>query len=107
MQHGAQKLFGALGGNASSAFTLFWYAGIIEFFGGLFVVLGLFTRLGAFFALLEMIAAYFKVHVPQALFPIINKGELALLFFVCFLLIFVYGARKWSLSKLIFKKEIF
>lgn len=106
MQHGAQKLFGALGGNAAPFFTMFWFAGIVEFFGGLLVVLGLFTRLGALLALSEMLVAYFKVHIPQGFFPIMNQGELALMYFVAFLIIFVYGARKWSFSKLIFKKEI-
>ena len=108
VQHGIQKLFGMFGfPQPAPLFSLFGLAGIIEFFGGLLSAFGLFTRLAALIAALEMLVAYFMVHVPQGLIPIMNQGELALLFFASFLIIIAYGAGKWSLEKAIFKKEFF
>ena len=107
MQHGAQKLFGMFGFQAVPLTSLFGLAGIIEFFGGLAIALGFFTRLAALISALEMGAAYFMVHIPQGLMPILNQGELALLYFASFLVITVYGARRLSLEKALLKKEIF
>lgn len=104
-QHGAQKLFGAFGGNSVELFSLMGLAGVIEFFGGLMIAFGLFTRLAALFGSFTMIGAWFMAHVPQGWIPIMNKGELALLFLASFLMIIVYGARKWGLDNLIFKKK--
>ncbi len=107
MQHGAQKLLGAFGGNAAARFSLFWFAGVIELVGGFLIAVGLFSRLVAFITSIEMIVALFKVHFPSGWIPIVNKGELALLFFVVFLIILVYGSGKYSLDKMLFRKEIF
>jgi putative oxidoreductase len=108
MQHGAQKTFGMLSDRPSvELFSLFGAAGVIEFFGGLLIVIGVFTRLIALVAAVEMVIAYFMAHVPQGFFPILNGGELAALFFASFIVIMVMGARKWSLEKAILKKEIF
>ena len=109
LQHGGQKLFGwfgGLGGNPAELISLMGLAGVIEFFGGLAIVLGLFTRLTAAIAAVEMIVAYFVAHTPQGQIPLLNKGEPALLFFASFLVLLAYGPGKWSLGKLIFKKEI-
>src|SRR3989344_4662346 len=106
-QHGAQKLFGWFGGNKAELATLFGLAGVIEFFGGIAIALGLFTRLFALISALEMAAAYFMAHAPNGLIPIQNKGELALLFFAAFLVMLAHGSKKWSLEKSLFKKEIF
>jgi len=60
--HGAQKLFGLFGGMHGATapmFSLFWFAGVIEFFGGLLIFLGLFTRPVAFLVCGEMAVAYF------------------------------------------------
>ena len=107
MQHGAQKLFGMFGFQAVPLTSLFGLAGIIEFFGGLAIAVGFFTRLAALISALEMGVAYFMVHASQGLIPILNQGELALLYFASFLVIIVYGARKLSLEKALLKKEIF
>ena len=107
MQHGAQKLFGMFGFQSVPLTSLFGLAGIIEFFGGLAIALGFFTRLAALISALEMGVAYFMVHIPNGLVPILNQGELALLYFAAFLAIMVYGARKWGLEKALLKKEIF
>lgn len=105
LQHGSQKLFGVLEGNQAEIFTLFGLAGVIEFFGGLLIVLGLLTRWAALISALEMLSAYFMAHASKGFFPIINGGELALLYFASFLVILVYGAKKWGLDKYIFKEK--
>ena len=112
MQHGLQKLFGIFGGIGGSGQTvsllsIMGLAGIIEFMGGLAIAFGFFTRLAAFIAAVEMIIAYFIAHVPKGFVPILNGGELALLYFASFLLLIVNGAGKLSLEKALLKKEIF
>ena len=82
-------------------------AGVIEFFGGIAIAFGLFTRLVALFAGIEMLYAYFTVHAPHGLMPIVNKGELALLYLSGFLVLIAYGAKKWSIDRALFKKESF
>ncbi len=107
-QHGAQKLFGLFTASPPvELFSLFGLAGVIEFFGGLAIALGFFVRLGALAGGVEMVAAYFKVHIPRGPIPIENEGELALLFFAAFLIVLAYGAKKWGLEKSLFKKELF
>jgi putative oxidoreductase len=96
MQHGAQKLFGVLGGFGSPGATaplasLMGLAGVLEFFGGLLIVLGLFTRPIAFLLAGEMLVAFFKAHVPRGGFPVENGGEVPLLFMLVFLTLFVHG----------------
>jgi putative oxidoreductase len=103
-QHGLQKLFGLLGGNQASAFSLMWFAGVIELFGGILIAVGLLTRLVALIAGVEMLVAFFKAHAPQGLIPIMNKGEPALLFFAAMLVLLTQGAKKWSLDSIIFRK---
>jgi len=107
-QHGAQKLFGWFGAKGTvELFSLMGFVGVVEFFGGLAIVIGLLTRLAAFGSAAIMIAAYFKAHFPSGWIPIMNKGELALMFLIAFLIILVRGAGKWSLEKKLFKKELF
>src|SRR5215470_13258455 len=79
--HGAQKLFGLLGGQTADT-HLKMAEGIIEFFGGVLIGLGLITSVAAFIACGEMAVAYFKVHAPKGFFPIQNHGEAAVMF--CF-----------------------
>lgn len=111
-QHGLQKLFGMFGGvggdgAAVPLISLFGLAGLIEFFGGLAIILGLFTRLAALVSAVELLIAYFMVHAKMGLIPLVNQGELALLYIAAFLVLFAFGARKLSLENAIFKKEIF
>ncbi|MBI2151142.1 DoxX family protein [Candidatus Woesearchaeota archaeon] len=109
LQHGAQKLFGWFGAQGTvQLYSLMGLAGVIEFFGGLAIVLGLFTRLAALGSAVTMLVAYFKVHFSLAAWlPIVNKGELALLYFAAFLVLLVWGAGKLSLEKVWLKKELF
>lgn len=85
MQHGAQKLFGALGGMdgqgmKAELMTQMGLAGIMEFFGGLLIAIGLLTRPVAALLFLQMLVAYFQAHMPQGGLPVQNGGELALLY---------------------------
>ena len=107
-QHGAQKLFGWFSERPpAELFSLMGLAGVVEFAGGLAIALGLFTRPVALICAIQMLFAYFMVHASKGLIPIVNKGELALLYFAAFLVITAYGAKKWGIEKLLFKKELF
>ena len=108
MQHGAQKLlgsFGGINGNSAQLFSMFGIAGIIELFGGAFILIGLFTRFTALVSAIEMASAYFIVHASNGIFPITNGGELAILYFASFLILLAYGAGKWSLDNILFKTK--
>lgn len=86
MQHGAQKLFGWLGGTqVESVVSLMGLAGVLEFFGGLLIAIGLLTVPVAVVLMLEMFVAYFMAHLPQGFWPIENRGELALLYAFVFM----------------------
>jgi putative oxidoreductase len=98
MQHGAQKLFGVLGGTAQAMGTLPWFAGVLEFFGGALVLIGLFTRPVAFILAGEMAVAYFMAHFPQGFWPVQNYGEPAVLFCFIFLYFAATGAGAISLD---------
>jgi len=104
-QHGAQKILGWFGGTPAELFSLFGIAGIIELVIGPLIALGLFTRFLAFIGAFEMAIAYFNIHLPQGFYPIMNQGELALLFFVSFLILINYDSGKWSLDNLLKKKK--
>ena len=101
--HGAQKLFGVLGGFRPPVGSELWFAGIIELAGGLMVCLGWQTRLAAFICSGEMAVAYFQAHwkfqLGSQFWPVVNKGELAVLYCFVFLLIAAKGTVKWGLTK--------
>ena len=102
MQHGAQKLFGFLappGAAMPPLLSLMGVAGVLEFFGGLLVMLGLFTRPAAFILSGQMAVAYFMVHAPQGFWPIQNKGDLAVIWSFVFLYMAVAGGGEWSLDR--------
>ncbi len=104
MQHGVQKLFGLLlspdrtWNGAPEAFSLMWFAGVLEVFGGALIVLGLFTRPVAFLLAGEMAVAYFLAHAPRGPWPILNGGESAALFCFIFLYLFAAGAGPYSVD---------
>ena len=105
-QHGAQKLFGALGGHVMTGKPLFLIAGIIEFVGGILIAIGLFTRVTAFLASGEMAVAYFMAHAPQGFWPVVNKGELPVLYCFAFLFIAAAGGGAYSLDAAIFRRAV-
>jgi putative oxidoreductase len=90
--HGAQKLFGIFGSQAVLSNPLLIAAGIIEFVAGICIACGLLTGYAAFIASGEMAVAYFKMHAPGGFWPIVNKGELAVIY--CF--VFLYIASRGS-----------
>jgi putative oxidoreductase len=103
MQHGLQKLFGLFGGvgpngGAVPLMSQFGVAGVLETFGGLLLVLGLFTRPVALVLALEMLVAYFQFHFPRGGMPIENQGELPLLFMLVWLFLAGNGAGPASLD---------
>ena len=99
VQHGAQKLFAVLGRDTPvETFSLFWTAGVLEFYGGLLVVMGLFTRPVAFVLSGLMASAYFLRHVDRAFFPILNGGELAALYCFVFLYLAARGGGAFSID---------
>lgn len=102
--HGAQKLFGVLGGQKQEA-TLMIAAGVIEFFGGILIAVGLLAGYAAFIASGQMAVAYFKQHLPGGFWPIVNRGELAVLFCFVFLYIASVGSGIISLDAIIAKSR--
>lgn len=102
MQHGAQKLFGFPGGGHTvELMSLMGLAGVLEFFGGLLVLLGLFTRPVAFILSGEMAFAYFMVHAHANFWPVINGGDLAVLFCFTFLYLSAAGGGTVSLDRVL------
>lgn len=97
-EHGAQKLFGVLGGRAMPLLSQMGLAGIIEFVGGCMIALGLFTGPVAFVASGEMAWAFLQNHFPRGFFPIQNGGEPAVLYCIIFLYISAVGSGKLSLD---------
>lgn len=104
MAHGAQKLFGFLAPPDAVVPPLFSFmglAGVLELFGGLAVLAGLFTRLAAFILSGQMAVAYFMVHAPNGFWPLQNRGELAVLYAFVFLYFAAAGGGQWSLDRLL------
>lgn len=101
--HGAQKLFGFFGDKPPATDALMVVAGAIEFFGGLLVALGLFASAAAFLSSGLMAFAYFMAHAKGGFFPIVNKGELAVVYCFIFLSIAAHGSGAFSLDRLIRK----
>lgn len=89
--HGAQKLFGVLGGTAVPLTSQMGAAGVIELAGGLLIAVGFLTSYAAFIASGEMAVAYFQAHAPHGFWPILNHGELPVLFSFLFLYIAARG----------------
>jgi putative oxidoreductase len=98
--HGGQKLFGVLGGQVEFHHPEGLAAGLIEFFGGSLIAVGVFTPIAALVASGEMAVAYFKAHAPRGAWPILNRGELAVLYCFVFLFIACQGDGHWSVRAL-------
>jgi putative oxidoreductase len=101
LQHGTAKLFGfphvAMFDNVQ-LLSLLGIAGVLELAGGLLLLLGICTRPVAFILSGEMAFAYFLAHARKSFFPILNQGELAVLY--CFVLLYfaLAGGGAWSLT---------
>lgn len=97
--HGAQKILGAFGAEPARD-ALHVAAGWIELVCGLAIAAGLLTRLAAFLASGQMAVAYFHAHAPASFWPIVNRGELAVLYCFLFLYVAARGGGRWSLDGL-------
>jgi len=98
--HGSQKLLNfPPSGHEIPGFILY-ISGPIELIGGLFILLGLFTKYAAFLSSGLMAFAYWMVHGTQALLPIQNQGELAFVYCFAFLFIAAKGSGVWALDNL-------
>lgn len=100
--HGAQKLFGVLGGFRPPVGTQLWVGAIIELVAGLAIAVGALTPWAALLASGTMAVAYTQFHWKLALgagfFPAVNKGELALLYAFLFLFVACRGGGAWSVD---------
>jgi putative oxidoreductase len=103
LSHGSSKLLGVphVGMfDALPVLSLIGFAGILELVGGGLVLIGLFTRPVAFVLSGEMAFAYFMGHASQGqvLVPMLNQGELAVLYCFVFLYFALAGAGAWSVD---------
>ena len=105
--HGSQKLLGwPPGGPPGALPPLMVVAGIIELVGGLLIAIGFLTGWAAFIASGEMAVAYFTAHAPRGgPIPLVNKGELAVVYCFIFLFIAAHGAGIWSIDSMIQRRK--
>lgn len=98
IEHGTQKLFGFPPSERPPAelFSLMGLAGVLEVFGGLLLLVGLFTRPVAFILSGQMAVAYWMAHAPQSVFPVLNRGDAAILF--CFIFLYLVAAGPGAFS---------
>ena len=100
--HGAQKMFGVLGGHVPAFATQIWVGGAIELVGGVLIAIGLFTRVAAFVSSGTMAVAYTQFHwkgeFGERFFPVVNQGELAVVYAFLFLYVACVGAGPYSLD---------
>jgi len=107
LEHGTGKFLHFPAGTVPPTFTIMsmsGYAGFFEFFCGILLVIGLFTRPAAFLASGMCAVGYFLVHAPMGFFPVLNHGEAIVLYCFVFLYLIAAGAGPWSLDALIRKK---
>jgi putative oxidoreductase len=98
LQHGLQKFFGFP--SAGPPLTpLLGIQGLIELIGGVLLAIGAFTRPVSFVLSGDMATAYFIAHLPNSFFPIVNRGDAALLYCFVFLYIFFAGGGPWSIDR--------
>ena len=107
MQHGLQKWFGfpaLAGAPASPPINVFslrgGLAGTLELVGGALIALGLLTRPVAFILAGEMAFAYFMAHSPRSFFPVLNGGNLPIMYCFVFLYFAFVGGGAWSLDEM-------
>ena len=103
MQFGTAKLFAFPGpimpdGSTVAVASLVGVAAVLEAFGGLLLLVGLFTRPVAFLLSGEMAFAYFMGHAPQGFWPVLNQGTDAVFFAFLFLYLSSAGPGPWSLD---------
>ena len=103
--HGSQKLFGLPPAGHEMPSYIILFAGPIEFFGGLLIMIGLWTHWVAFICSGEMAFAYWSVHGIHAILPVMNGGELAIIYCFLFLFIASRGSGVFSLDHFLAKRR--
>ena len=112
LQAGGMKIFDWFGGIPAefgghpALLSQTWIGGVLEFYGGLAILLGLFTRPVAFLLSGEMAVAYFQFHQPNGFWPIQNHGEPAVLFCFIFLFLAAHGGGDWSVDGIIRRNRL-
>jgi putative oxidoreductase len=98
LQHGSAKLFDfpAMGMSGAPLLSMYGIAGVLELVGGALLLMGLFTRPVAFILAGQMAFAYFIAHAPKGFSPLLNQGELAVVY--CFLFLFFAAAGAGAFS---------
>ena len=104
--HGAQKLFDIPHAGSTIPAYIVYIAGPIEFLGGILIMAGLWTRIAAFISSGEMAYAYWTVHALHGVLPLVNHGELAVIYCFLFLFISFRGAGEFSIDYMINRKSI-
>ena len=102
--HGSQKLFNFPQSGHEMPLYIVFIAGPVEFFGGLFVMAGLWTRWAAFICSGQMAFAYWSVHGTHALLPLLNNGEMAMIYCFLFLFISARGSGIFSVDRFLEKR---
>jgi putative oxidoreductase len=104
MEHGLAKILDFPHQPNHAPYALFTLVpgleGLLELVGGLLLALGLFTRAVAFVLAGNMAVAYFMAHAPRGFFPLLNGGELAIVYCFVFLYFWLAGGGEWSLDRL-------
>jgi putative oxidoreductase len=104
MFHGVQKVLGLLAdpNMMPQVGSQLWFGGVLELVCGLLILAGFITPIAAFIASGEMAVAYFQFHWRFSggnnFFPVVNHGELAVLYCFLFLFICAKGGGKWSVD---------
>ncbi len=100
MEHGTLKILGfpASDRPAPELLSLSGMAGVLELFGGVLLVVGLFTRPVAFLLSGQMAFAYFIAHAPRSFYPVLNGGDAAILYCFVFLYFVFSGGGTWSID---------
>jgi putative oxidoreductase len=101
LQHGTAKYLNFPAGpmNNASPLTMGGAAGVLELIGGVLLVVGLYTRLTSFILSGMTAVAYFYAHAPRGFFPLLNGGELAVLYCFVFLYLVAAGGGPWSIDR--------
>ena len=110
LMFGLQKLLGLWGmpGGPVPAGSFVWFAAVAEILIGTGLIFGILSRVASLCGMIEMLVAYFVVHVPLGgLVPAQNQGQSAVLFLLAFVVIFAYGSKKFSVEKKLLHRELF
>src|SRR5579859_488904 len=102
LEHGMAKLLGfphVPMFDGLNLMSMIGVSAVLELVGGLLLTIGLFTGITAFILSGEMAVAYFTAHFPHGFFPILNQGELAIVYCFAFLYLAAAGPGPWSVDK--------